>query len=175
MPTIRPTCPDDIAAITAIYAEAVINGTASWELVAPDAAEMRRRFAEITGKGYPYFVAADGGDILGYAYASAYRPRIAYRFTVENSIYVAPWAQKRGVGRRLLEALIEDCSRRGFRQMVAVIGDSDNAASRALHASLGFTLIGVAPALGFKHGRWLDQVLMQLPLGEGSGSPPRGG
>ena len=119
-----------------------------------------------------YIVAEDDGVLMGYAYASAYRPRKAYRFTVENSIYVAPAAQGRGVGRALLRALMDACAARGYRQMVAVIGDSANAASRGLHAALGFTLVGVAPALGYKNGRWLDQVLMQAPLGAGATGAP---
>lgn len=172
MPTIRPARPGDIAAITAIYADEVTYRTASWELEAPDEAEMKHRFETITGNGYPYIVAEDEGVLLGYAYASAYRPRRAYRFTVENSIYVAPLAQGKGVGKRLLGALMDECTSRGFRQMVAVIGDSGNVASRSLHAALGFTLIGVAPALGYKNGRWLDQVLMQSPLGDGADGDP---
>lgn len=172
MLSLRPARPGDIAAITTIYADEVRHRTASWELEAPDAAEMTRRFEAITSGGYPYIVAEDDGVLMGYAYASAYRPRKAYRFTVENSIYVAPAAQGRGVGRALLRALMDACAARGYRQMVAVIGDSANAASRGLHAALGFTLIGVAPALGYKNGRWLDQVLMQAPLGAGATGAP---
>ncbi|PIO98352.1 GNAT family N-acetyltransferase [Pleomorphomonas carboxyditropha] len=172
MLTIRPARSGDIPAIAAIYQEAVRTGTASWELEPPTEAEMLRRFETITGGGYPYLVAEMGGTLAGYAYASAYRPRLAYRFTVENSIYVDPARQGQGIGRRLLQALIDDCARRGFRQMVAVIGDSGNLGSRKLHAALGFTLIGVAPALGYKFDRWLDQVLMQRALGDGEHSAP---
>ena len=172
MLTIRPARPGDIPAIAAIYQEAVRTGTASWELEPPTEAEMLKRFEAITGGGYPYLVAEMGGNLAGYAYASAYRPRLAYRYTVENSIYIDPARQGQGIGKRLLQALIDDCARRGFRQMVAVIGDSDNVGSRKLHAALGFRLIGVAPSLGYKFGRWLEQVLMQRPLGEGDASAP---
>lgn len=172
MLTIRPARPGDIPAIAAIYGQSVRTGTASWELEPPDAAEMLKRFETITGGGYPYLVAEVEGALAGYCYASAYRPRVAYRYTVENSIYVDPARQGRGVGRALMQALIDDCARRGFRQMIAVIGDSDNLASRKLHAALGFTLVGVAPALGHKFGRWLDQVLMQRAIGDGDASAP---
>ena len=172
MLTIRPARPGDIQAIAAIYQEAVRTGTASWELEPPTEAEMLKRFEAITGGGYPYLVAEMGGNLAGYAYASAYRPRLAYRYTVENSIYIDPARQGQGIGKRLLQALIDDCARRGFRQMVAVIGDSGNVGSRKLHAALGFTLVGVAPALGYKFDRWLDQVLMQRALGDGETSAP---
>ena len=172
MLTIRPARPGDIPAIAAIYQEAVRTGTASWELEPPTEAEMLKRFETITSGGYSYLVAEMGGSLAGYAYVNAYRPRLAYRYTVENSIYIDPARQGQGIGKRLLQALIDDCARRGFRQMVAVIGDSDNVGSRKLHAALGFTLIGVAPALGYKFGRWLDQVLMQRALGDGERSAP---
>ena len=172
MLTIRPARPGDIPAIAAIYQEAVRTGTASWELEPPTDAEMLKRFETITGGGYPYLVAEMGGSLAGYAYASAYRPRLAYRYTVENSIYIDPARQGQGIGKRLLQALIDDCARSGFRQMVAVIGDSGNVGSRKLHAALGFTLVGVAPALGYKFDRWLDQVLMQRALGDGETSAP---
>ena len=172
MLTIRPARPGDIPAIAAIYQEAVRTGTASWELEPPTEAEMLKRFETITSGGYSYLVAEMGGSLAGYAYVNAYRPRLAYRYTVENSIYIDPARQGQGIGKRLLQALIDDCARRGFRQMVAVIGDSDNVGSRKLHAALGFTLIGVAPALGYKNGRWRDQVLMQAPLGAGATGAP---
>jgi len=172
MLTIRPARPADIPAIATIYREAVRTGTASWELEPPDDAEMLKRFETITGGGYPYLVAEVEGALAGYSYASAYRPRLAYRYTVENSIYIDAARRGKGIGKVLMQALIDDCARRGFRQMVAVIGDSDNIGSRKLHAALGFTLIGVAPALGYKFDRWLDQVLMQRALGEGDGSAP---
>ncbi|BBE73408.1 GNAT family N-acetyltransferase [Oharaeibacter diazotrophicus] len=172
--TIRPATPSDLPAIAAIYRDAVLHGTATWELDPPDDAEMLRRFEELTDAGYPYLVAEADGVLAGYAYAGSYRPRAAYRFTVENSIYVAPALHCRGVGRRLLAALIDACTARGFRQMVAVIGDSANAASIGLHTAAGFTPVGVAPAVGWKHGRWLDQMLMRRPLGDGDETPPVG-
>ncbi|MBN9459487.1 MAG: N-acetyltransferase [Bosea sp.] len=173
-PSIRPATPADIPAIAAIYTHAVLHGTASWELAPPDEAEMLRRLeATLTG-GYPYLVAEGAGTVLGYAYAGAYRPRPAYRATVENSIYVAPAAQGTGLGGRLLEALMADCTNRGFRQMIAVIGDGTGASvgSRRLHEKAGFRLIGIAEKVGFKHGRWLDQMLMQKELGDGDRTPP---
>jgi L-amino acid N-acyltransferase YncA len=163
-----------IPAITAIYAEAVVHGTASWELDPPDAAEMARRMADVQGRGYPYLVALAGTEVAGYAYASSYRPRPGYRFTVEDSVYVAPGWQGRGIGRRLLAAVIDATTQQGYRQMIAVIGDSANAASIALHASLGFSHAGLLRSVGFKHGRWLDGVLMQRSLGEGDASLPTG-
>lgn len=172
--SIRPALPEDIAAITQIYAHAVLHGTASWELDPPDAAQMMQRFETVLSGGYPYLVAQDDDDLLGYAYAGAYRPRPAYRSTVENSIYIAPGAQGRGVGRALLAALEAACTERGFRQMIAVIGDGTGASvgSRKLHEAAGFRLIGVAEKVGYKHGRWLDQMLMQKELGDGDRSPP---
>ncbi|WP_181703417.1 GNAT family N-acetyltransferase [Chthonobacter albigriseus] len=169
---LRPFAPADIPAIRAIYADAVIHGTASWELEPPDEAEMARRAETILGGGYPYLVAEVAGRLAGYAYASAYRPRAAYRYTIENSIYVDPSIQRAGVGRALLSGLIAAAGDRGFRQMIAVIGDSDNAASIGLHRAMGFAMIGVARSVGFKHGRWLDQVLMQRAIGEGDASAP---
>jgi len=173
-PSIRPAVAADIPAITTIYAHAVLHGTASWELDPPDEAEMLRRFEAIAAGGYPYLVAEEAGRLLGYAYAGAYRPRPAYRSTVENSIYIAPDSQGRGVGVALLDALMQECTRRGFRQMIAVIGDGTGASlgSRRLHERAGFRLIGVAEKVGFKHGRWLDQMLMQKDLGEGDRTPP---
>jgi phosphinothricin acetyltransferase len=175
MLSIRPATPADIPALAAIYADAVRNGTASWELDPPDEMEMLRRFEAIVAGGYPYLAAERDGALLGYAYAGAYRPRPAYRATVENSIYLAPAAQGSGIGGLLLDALMEECTRRGFRQMIAVIGDGTGASvgSRRLHEKAGFRLIGVAEKVGFKHGRWLDQMLMQKELGEGDRSPPR--
>lgn len=171
---IRDGRADDIPVITTIYADAVRHGTASWELEPPTPGEMQRRFEALVADGYPYLVAHRGDDILGYAYASAYRPRPAYCHTVEDSIYVARQAQGMGIGRALLAALIAACEARGFRQMVAVIGDGNGAsvASRQLHEQAGFRLIGIARSVGYKHDRWLDQMLMQKALGEGSKTPP---
>ncbi|WP_029005122.1 GNAT family N-acetyltransferase [Azorhizobium doebereinerae] len=169
---VRPATLADIPAIAAIYDEAVRTGTASFELDPPGTGEMTRRFDALLAGGYPYLAAVDDdGALLGYAYAGAFRPRIAYRFTVENSIYVAPSAQKRGVGRALLEALVAECEARGFRQMVAVIGDSANAGSIGLHRACGFRDIGILASTGLKFGRWLDTVLMQRDLGEGDRTP----
>ncbi|MEP9354416.1 N-acetyltransferase family protein [Xanthobacter sp. KR7-65] len=172
---IRPALSSDIPAISAIYDEAVRTGTASFELQPPGAAEMARRHAALVESGYPYLVLEEEGVLLGYAYASAFRPRIAYRYTVENSIYVDEAARGRGVGRALLVALIEACEARGFRQMVAVIGDSANAGSIALHRSCGFDSIGILPATGLKFGRWIDTVLMQRALGPGASTVPSDG
>ena len=171
---IRPAAPDDIPAIAAIYAEAVRHGTASFELTPPDAAEMERRRAAILAAGYPYLVLEEDERLLGYAYANAFRPRIAYRFTVEDSIYVDAAARGRGVGRALLAALIARCEEMGFRQMVAVIGDSANLGSIRLHAALGFAHQGTLAATGLKFGRWIDTVLMQRALGPGAGDVPQG-
>ncbi len=152
----------------------MLHGTASWEVEPPTLDEMAARRAAILAGGYPYLAAELDGRLLGYAYASAYRPRAAYRATVEDSIYVAPEAQGQGVGKALLAALMADCAQRGFRQMIAVIGDGNGAsrASAKLHEAAGFELAGVLSAVGFKHGRWLDQVLMRKALGEGAASPP---
>lgn len=173
-PTIalRPAVAADIAAITAIYAHHVQHGLASFETEAPDQAEMRRRFAAVEAGGHPYWVAVQGERVLGYAYATAFRTRPAYRFTVEDSVYLAPDAVGRGIGRRLLDALIKDCTARGFRQMLAVIGDSANAPSINLHRACGFTRLAVFEALGWKLGRWVDTVLMQRALGTGSSTTP---
>ena len=170
---LRPTRETDIPAITAIYAEAVLTGTASYELDPPGAAEMTRRWRELVAGNYPHLAAIRDGRLLGYAYAGPYRPRPAYRYSVEDSIYVAPDGQGSGVGRTLLAALIVECERRGFRQMIAVIGGgTEHPASVGLHAALGFRRIGVIEASGFKHGRWLDTVLMQRALGPGRTSLP---
>jgi len=172
--SIRPASQADIPAITRIYADAVEHGTASFELEPPSEAEMARRMQELTDNGFPYLAADVDGTLAGYAYAGPYRARPAYRFTIENSVYVAPEAQGRGIGRALLKALIEAAERSGYRQMIAVIGDSGQTASIALHSALGFAYVGTLPHVGFKFGRWLDTVLMQRPLGSGSTSTPAG-
>jgi phosphinothricin acetyltransferase len=170
---IRPVRPVDLAQIQVIYAHHVSTGYASFEEDPPDLAEMEKRCAALLARGFPYLVASEpDGTILGYAYAGPFRPRRAYRFSVENSIYMRPDAAGRGVGRALLTALIEAAAAWGARQMIAVIGDSANAASIGLHKALGFQPAGVIRSVGFKHGRWLDSVLMQLPLGDGDASPP---
>ena len=162
----------DLPAITEIYEHAVRHGTATFELVPPDLAEMTRRYRALIDGGFPYFVATVEGDVVGYAYAGAYRPRPAYRFTVENSIYLRPSIHRRGIGLKLLQRLIIECEARGYRQMIAVIGDSANAGSIGVHTSTGFTLIGTHPNVGFKFGRWLDTVMMQRSLGEGASTVP---
>jgi L-amino acid N-acyltransferase YncA len=170
---LRDSLDADLPAITAIYAHAVRHGLASFELEAPGEPEMAARRAAVLQRGDPYLVAAGGdGDVLGYAYVGPDRPRPAYRFAVEDSIYLAPGQQGKGIGRRLLSLLIERCETLGYRRMIAVIGDSANAASIAMHAACGFERVGTIPALGWKHGRWVDTVLMQRPIGAGDASPP---
>lgn len=171
-PEIRPTTEADLPAITAIYQQAVREGTATFELEPPDLAEMTRRYRALIDGGYPYFVAILDGGVAGYAYAGAYRPRPAYRFTVENSIYLDPSFHRRGLGLLLLERLVSECEARGFRQMIAVIGDSANAGSIGVHTKGGFRMIGTHPSVGLKFGRWLDTVMMQRDLGEGASTVP---
>jgi L-amino acid N-acyltransferase YncA len=173
LPTVRDSKDGDLPAITAIYGHHVSHGFGSFEEVPPDAEELARRRREILAKGLPYLVVSDkAGSLLGYAYASPYRTRSAYRFTVEDSIYVAPQAARHGIGRLLLEALIERCTKAGYRQMIAVIGDSGNEGSIGLHRSLGFERAALLPTIGFKRGRWIDCVMMQRALGPGASAPP---
>lgn len=162
----------DIPAIQQLYALEVREGVATYEYDAPDEAEMARRMRELVANGFPYLIAELDGVFAGYAYASSYRSRIGYRWTVEDTVYVAPAAQGKGIGRALLTELMRDCESLGFRQMVAVIGEPGNGASVALHEKLGFTTIGVFPGLGRKHGRWLDTVQMQCALGTGDRDAP---
>ncbi|TDT92842.1 phosphinothricin acetyltransferase [Azorhizobium sp. AG788] len=170
---LRPATLADVPAIADIYDDAVRTGTASFELDPPGVGEMTRRFDALMAGDYPYLVAVDTDEtLLGYAYAGAFRPRIAYRFTVENSIYVAPGAQRRGVGKALLTTLVRECEARGFRQMVAVIGDSANAGSIGVHRACGFRDVGIIKGSGLKFGRWLDTVLMQRDLGPGESTIP---
>ena len=159
---IRPATAADIPAITSIYAHAVLRGTATFELDPPDEAEMTRRMKSLFDGNFPYIVAENGGALAGYAYAGPYRARPAYRFTVEDSIYVDPGTHRRGFGRALLTRLIEEAEQRGFRQMIAVIGDSDQAASIGVHKACGFTPAGNLRSIGWKFGKWLDTPLMQL-------------
>jgi phosphinothricin acetyltransferase len=172
--SIRPAEHRDIAPITDIYAKAVRHGTASFEIEPPDEREMKRRYDELRASGYPFLVAEADGIIAGYAYAGAHRARPAYRFSVEDSIYIAPRSQRRGIGRALLHRLIAEAQANGYRQMIAVIGDSANVASIELHRAAGFHTVGTFANVGFKFGRWLDSVLMQRPLGEGAATPPSG-
>ncbi len=169
---IRAAAPADIAAITRIYAHAVEHGTASFETEPPAAAEMARRQQKLLEKDYPYLVAEAAGAVAGYAYAGPYRDRRAYDWCVEDSIYVAPEFHRKGIGRLLLTRLIAEAERRDFRQMLGVIGDSANTASVAVHAAVGFRHIGTFQSIGFKHGRWLDTVLMQRTLGSADTAPP---
>ncbi|MEA2863059.1 MAG: hypothetical protein QOC84_1015 [Bradyrhizobium sp.] len=169
---IRPAAAADLGSITEIYDHAVRYGTATFELIPPDLAEMTRRFAVLVDGGFPYLVAAMEGRVVGYAYAGAYRPRPAYRFTVENSVYLEPSIHRRGIGLRLMERLIAACEARGYRQMIAVIGDSANAGSIGVHTRCGFQMIGTHPNVGFKFGRWLDTVMMQRALSEGAKTLP---
>lgn len=168
-------CTDaDIPGIAEIYGHAVAHGVASFELEPPDAAEMARRHRTLLAGGFPWLVARLEGQVAGFAYAGPYRSRPAYDWTVENSVYVREELQGRGIGRALLARLIEESEARGYRQMVAVIGDSGNLASIGLHRALGFAEAGVLRFVGWKHGRWLDSVLMQRPLGPGEACPPDG-
>jgi L-amino acid N-acyltransferase YncA len=169
---IRPSTDDDISAITAIYGHSVRTATASFELDPPGEEEMRERRRILLAQGYPYLTAVCDGEIVGYAHAGVYRTRPAYRNTVEDSVYVAPSAHRNGVGRALLGALIAECEAKGFRLMIAVIGDKASTGSIELHRSLGFTMVGTLEPVGYKHGRWLATVLMQRVLGEGSTTPP---
>ncbi|OCW58967.1 GCN5 family acetyltransferase [Hoeflea olei] len=169
---LRDATAADLPAITRIYADSVENGVASYELVTPDQAEMGRRMAAIRDNGFPYLAATDGdGTLLGYAYASAFRTRPAYRWLVEDSIYLASGARGRGVGLALLTELVARCEALGFRQMVAVIGGA-HPASVAVHQKAGFSSAGLIRGSGFKQGRWLDTVFMQRALGEGTATDP---
>lgn len=169
---IRPAHAADMEAVTAIYAHHLLEGLASFETVPPDETEMRRRCVDVVAKGLPYLVAIGTEGVLGYAYAGSYRSRAAYANTVENSVYVRPDVTGRRIGQPLLSALIEACQARGLRQMVAVIGDSANLASIRLHEKLGFRRVGVLSSVGYKHGRWVDSVLLQRELGQGASTGP---
>ena len=175
MTTIRPSRPEDLAAITAIYSHAVRMGTGSFEIDPPDGPEMARRREDVLAKGLPYLVAETAAGVMGYAYASPFRPRPAYRFSVENSVYVHAAARGQGLGSLLLAELVARCTDWGARQMLAVIGDSANAGSVALHRRAGFLPAGRFDNVGRKFDRWLDVVLMQRALGPGATlSPPAG-
>ena len=169
---VRPSDLGDIPEIQAIYAKEVQRGTASFETEPPDLNEMTTRWKRIEADGFPFLVAESQGNIAGYAYVTRYRPRPAYRHTVENSVYVAEWARQQGVGRGLLADLIRACEELNLRQMIAVIGDSSHVASIELHKKLGFRLVGTLNDVGLKFGRWLDTVIMQRALGEGATSMP---
>jgi L-amino acid N-acyltransferase YncA len=172
---IRASRPEDLPAIQEIYAHHVLHGLASFEISPPEVEELARRRDDVLARGLPHLVALRDGRICGYAYAAPYRPRPAYRYTVENSVYIAPDQVGRGVGRALLGRLIELCEAAGYRQMVAVIGDRGNGPSIGLHAALGFAQVGLLPSVGLKLGRWVDIVIMQRALGPGDGDLPAEG
>ena len=169
---LRPSIEADLPAIQAIYAHAVQHGTGTFETDAPDVAEMGRRRTEVLGRGLPFLVAEVDGEVLGYAYANYFRPRLAYRYCLEDSIYLARDAQGKGLGKLLLAELIARCEAAGGRQMLAVIGDAENKGSVGLHTALGFEHTGVLKSAGWKFGRWLDVVLMQRTLGPGDTNAP---
>jgi phosphinothricin acetyltransferase len=172
---LRESAAGDLPAIQAIYAHHVLHGLGTFEETPPDLAEIAARREAVLGKGLPWLVAEAGGTILGYAYAGPFRPRSAYRFALEDSIYVAPGAAGKGVGKALLAELLRRCEAWGARQMIAVIGDSGNAGSIGVHRALGFSHMGKIAGVGFKHGRWVDVVIMQKSLGDGMDSlPPPG-
>ncbi|MER8884104.1 N-acetyltransferase family protein [Mesorhizobium sp. M0816] len=171
--TLRAATSADLDRITEIYADAVTNGTASYELEPPSRTEMGARFDSLMADGFPYLVAEKAGAVVGYAYAGAFRPRPAYRFVVEDSVYVAPDAKGQGVGLKLMQGLIEAAKAAGFRQIIAVIGDGrPDSASVQLHEKVGFHHSGRLEGSGYKHGRWLDTVFMQLPINGGASVPP---
>ena len=169
---IRASRDEDVAAIAAIYGHHVLHGLASFEETPPELAEMARRRGDILARGLPYLVAEREGRVVGYCYAGPFRPRVGYRYTLEDSIYIDAAEVGRGIGRALLQPLIERCEELGYRQMVAVIGGRETVASIRLHAALGFTHVGVFTGVGFKFDRWVDTVLMQKALGPGADTPP---
>jgi phosphinothricin acetyltransferase len=171
---VRPSIEADIAAIARIYAHHVLHGLASFEEVPPDAADLAARRKEVLTHGLAYLTAERAGEVVGYAYAAPYRARSAYRFTIEDSVYIEAGRVRQGIGRALLRRLIELCETGPWRQMIAVIGDSENHASIGLHRAEGFRMIGTHPAVGLKFGRWVDSVLMQRELGEGMRTLPEG-
>jgi phosphinothricin acetyltransferase len=172
---VRDARAEDLATVQAIYAHYVTTSLATFEEIVPDRDEIARRYASLVEQGFPYLVAEGAGRVIGFAYASLYRTRTAYRYTVEDSVYVDRTAQRQGIGRVLLAALIERAAERGYRQMIAAIGDSANQASIGVHAALGFRMIGRLESVGFKFGRWVDAVLMQRTLGPGGTAPPNRG
>ena len=169
---LRDATQADLPAIQAIYAHHVLHGLATFEEVPPGVEELRRRHADITDRGLPYLAAMRGGEVLGYGYCAPYRLRSAYRYAIEDSIYIRQDALGQGMGAALLAALVVRSAALGYRQLIAVIGDSANASSIALHARHGFLRVGTLRSSGYKFGRWVDSVLMQRPLGPGDGAPP---
>jgi L-amino acid N-acyltransferase YncA len=173
MTLIRASRDEDLPAITAIYAHHVLHGTGTFETEAPNAADMAARRADVLAKGLPYLVAEEAGTVLGFAYGNWFKPRPAYRYSVEDSIYLAPDLQRRGLGRALLAELLARCEAAGIRKVMAIIGDSANAGSVGLHRALGFTQVGIVESCGWKLGAWRDIVIMQKTLGAGDTLPPR--
>jgi len=169
---VRPATPEDLPAIQSIYAHHVLHGLASFEETPPSVDELRRRYDDVRARGLPYLAADFGGTLVGYGYCAPYRSRSAYRYSLEDSVYVRSGSEGRGVGGALLGALIQGCEALGYRQLIAVIGDSANAASINLHAAFGFVRVGTLRSAGFKFGRWVDSVLMQRPLGAGDATRP---
>ena len=175
MSSIRPSQEADIAAITAIYAHHVETGTGTFETTAPTAADMTTRRADVLARQLPYLVMEDAGRVIGFAYCQWFKPRPAYRFSAEDSIYMAPDAAGRGAGKQLLAELMRQAEAAGVRKLIAVIGDSGNAGSIGVHRTLGFTHVGTIKSCGWKFGRWLDIVLMEKAVGAGDSTPPAAG
>ena len=172
MPLIRPSRDTDVAAITALYAHHVLHGTGTFETEPPTEADVAQRRRDVLARGLPWLVAEDEGRVVGLAYCNWFKPRAAYRFSAEDSIYLHPDVQRRGLGRALLAELANQAGRAGVRKLIAVIGDLANAGSIGLHRSLGFSQVGTIAACGWKFGRWLGIVLMEKPLGPGATTPP---
>ncbi len=173
MPLIRPSCDEDIPAITAIYAHHVLHGTGTFEMDPPSEADMAARRADVLGRGLPWLVAENAGQLAGFAYCNWFKPRPAYRFSAEDSIYLAPHAKGQGLGRALLAELAVQSERVGVRKLIAVIGDSANTGSIGVHRSVGFTHVGVLQSCGWKFGKWLDVVMMEKSLGLGDTTSPQ--
>jgi L-amino acid N-acyltransferase YncA len=171
----RPARAEDLPAIHSIYAHHVLHGLASFEEAPPSIEEIERRYRDVTRRGLPYLAAELGGVLAGYGYCAPYRERSAYRYSLEDSVYVRPDMVGRGVGKALLNELVRRCEDLGYRQLIAVIGDSANVASIGLHAACGFLRVGTLRSVGFKFGRWVDSVIMQRPLGRGDATPPNSG
>ena len=169
---LRDAVPDDLPAIQEIYAYHVLHGLATFEETPPDVAEMRERLAKVTAAGLPWIVALEGAAVIGYGYCAPYRARSAYRFALEDSVYVRQGHHRKGVGRALLEEMTRRCAQLGYRQLIAVIGDSAHAPSIGVHAATGFVRVGTIRSVGYKFGRWVDTVIMQRPLASGDGTPP---
>ena len=169
---LRDAAPGDIAAIREIYAHHVLDGLASFEETPPGVEEMRGRFSSVKSASLPWIVAVEGGTVLGYGYCTLYRTRSAYRYSLEDSVYVRQGSHRKGIGRAVLAELIRRCEALGYRQLIAVIGDSAHAPSIGVHAAAGFLRVGTIRSVGYKFGRWVDTVIMQRPLGAGDGTPP---